>query len=98
MWSQHQPDERLALAVQLEQEMSGRVQPWGRQSVTSRDGETLTCTVPLLSLDDAGLAGLSGLRLDGDDHLVVILARTTLHEICIFTMIDIRQSDLLGLY
>ena len=81
MGSQHQPDERLALAVQLEQEMSGRVKTWGRQSVTSRDRETLTCTVPLLGFDDARLTGLSGLRLDGDDHLVIILARTTFIEI-----------------
>ena len=66
MGSQHQPDERLALAVQLEQEMSGRVQ---------------TCAVPLLGFDDAGLTGLPGLRLDGDDHLVIILARTTFIEI-----------------
>ena len=43
--------------------MSGRVQPG---------------TVSLLGFDDARLAGLAGLRLDGDNHLVVILARTTL--------------------
>ena len=48
-----------------------------------QDRETLTCAVPLLGFDDARLTGLSGLRLDGDDHLVIILARTTLHEISI---------------
>ena len=66
--------------------MSGRVEPWGGESsVTGRTSisirGTLTCTVPLLGFDDARLTGLSGLRLDGDDHLVIILARTTLHEI-----------------
>ena len=38
--------------------MSGRVQPRA---------------VPLLRLDDARLAGLSRLRLDGDDNLVIVL-------------------------
>ena len=67
--TRHQPDHRLSLPVQLEQEMSGRVQ---------------TCAVPLLSFDDAGLTGLPGLRLDGDDHLVIILAKTTLTQIILF--------------
>ena len=51
-------DHRLPLTVQLEEDVSGGVQ---------------TCAVPLLSLNDARLAGLPGLRLDGDNYLVVIL-------------------------
>ena len=44
-------------------------------------GGVQTCAVPLLGFDDAGLTGLHGLRLNGDDHLVIILAKTTLTQI-----------------
>ena len=53
----------LSLTVQLEEDVPGSVE---------------TSTVPLLGLDDAGLAGLSSLGLDGDDNLILLLKMKTL--------------------
>ena len=52
------PHERLFLPFQLEQEVPGQVK---------------SCTVPLLSLHNAGLISLPGLWLDRDRDILIIL-------------------------